>query len=266
MVVRLSGVPVHVLIFFSAIVSTVILSFAVPLRKYRSQIPRGKDFIKLLVLGPILLGNTATFFYAYRHTTISNAILTHYIAPVLVAMAAPVFLKEAVSKRVILSIVFASVGLWLLIGSPGRILSGLGEPGSDAMGIISGLCSGVMYAVLIIVVRAFSLRLHPVPMCYFQNLAIILLLLPFIKSIPWEEFWGFLVVGVMHSTVAPILYFKGMQMVKANRAAVLGYIEPIGAIIFGMAFLGEFPEAVSILGGGLILYSGYLALTGDNET
>lgn len=260
-VVRLSEVPAHVLIFYSVFFSTVLLSLVIPLRKYRSRIPRGKRLLRLLVLGPILLANTFFFFYAYKHTTISNAIMTHYIAPVLVALMAPVFLKEALTKRVMVSIVVATLGLWLLIGmNPGDLLIGLGEPGSDAMGIAAGLCSGVAYAVLILVVRVFSLNVHPVPMCYFQNLTIILILLPFMRSFPREALWSFVLVGIMHSTVAPLLYFKGMRLVRANRAAILGYIEPVGAIIFGMLILGEYPPPVSLAGGGLILYSGYLAL------
>lgn len=264
-VVRLSGVPAQVLIFYSVLVSTVLLSFVMPLKRYRSRIPRGTGLLRLLALGPILLANTFFFFYAYGHTTISNAIMTHYIAPVLVALAAPVFLKEALTRRVMASIAIATLGLWLLIGmKPGDFLVGLGEPGSEAMGIAAGLCSGVAYAVLILVVRAFALSVHPVPMCYFQNLAIVAILLPFMRSFPGEALWSFVIVGIMHSTVAPLLYFKGMGLVRANRAAVLGYIEPVGAIIFGMLMLGEYPPPVALAGGGLILYSGYLAISKDD--
>jgi drug/metabolite transporter (DMT)-like permease len=266
-VVRLSGVPAHVLIFYSALVSAAILSFVMPFKKYRALVPGGRRFFYLLLLGPILLANTFFFFYAYKHTTISNTILTHYIAPVLVALMAPVFLKETITRRVVLSIVVASIGLWVLLGmDPAEIfLKGWQEPGSDATGIAAGLLSGVAYAVLILVVRAFSMNHHPVPMCYFQNLMIILILLPFVAWPPAEALWSFLLVGVAHSTIAPILYFKGMHYVKANRAAILGYIEPVGAIIFGMIFLSEYPGAVSLIGGVLILYSGYLALSKDNE-
>ena len=48
-------------------------------------------------------------------------------------------------------------------------------------------------------------------------------------------------MGIVHSTVAPILYFKGLQTVTANRAAVLGYLEPVSAILFSMVFLNEKP-------------------------
>jgi drug/metabolite transporter (DMT)-like permease len=265
-VIRLSNVPVHELIFYSVLVSTIILSFAMPLKRYRALVPRGRRFLYLLFLGPILLANTFAFFYAYKHTTISNAILTHYIAPVLVALMAPMFLKEVITKRVVLSILIATIGLFVLLGmEPGEFLTGLKEPGSNAMGIASGLFSGAVYAVLILVVRAFSLNIHPVPMCYFQNLMILLILFPFVGKPPVDALWSFLLMGVAHSTIAPILYFKGMHFVTANRAAILGYIEPVGAIIFGMMFIGEYPRAVSIIGGVLILYSGYLALSRNSS-
>jgi len=265
--IRLSGMPILDLIFYSVLVSTIILSFMMPMEKYRSSIPRGRRLIFLLLLGPVLLANTITFFYAYKYTTVSNAILTHYICPVLVAMLAPVFLKEVVTKRVVLSIVVASVGLFILLGmSPAEFIKGLSERGSDAMGIAGGLASGVSYAVLILMVRSFSLNMHPVPMCFVQNLTMLAILLPFVHWPPEEAAWSFLVMGVAHSTLAPILYYKGMQSVTANRAAILGYLEPVGAIIFGMVFFKEYPKAISLVGGLLILYSGYLALSRNNGT
>jgi drug/metabolite transporter (DMT)-like permease len=166
----------------------------------------------------------------------------------------------------VLSIAIASIGLVILLGmEPAEFMRGLGEPGSDAMGIASGLVSGAAYAVLILLVRAFSLNIHPVPMCFIQNITILAILLPFVGVPPAGAVWSFIVMGIAHSTLAPILYFKGMQYVTANRAAILGYIEPVGAIIFGMVFLGEYPKAISLLGGLLILYSGYLALSTNNE-
>jgi drug/metabolite transporter (DMT)-like permease len=69
-------------------------------------------------------------------------------------------------------------------------------------------------------------------------------------------------MGIVHSTIAPILYFKGLQHVTANKAAVLGYIEPVGAIIIGIIFLSEHPPSISLIGGALIIFSGYLTLRG----
>ena len=70
-------------------------------------------------------------------------------------------------------------------------------------------------------------------------------------------------MGVVHSTIAPILYFKGLQKVTANKTAVLGYLEPPSAIIFSIIFLDEIPGINSIIGGILLIFSGYLTLKSD---
>ncbi|MFA4829254.1 MAG: EamA family transporter [Thermodesulfovibrionales bacterium] len=41
---------------------------------------------------------------------------------------------------------------------------------------------------------------------------------------------------------------------------MLGYIEPVSAIILSMIFLSEMPGINSIIGGVLIIFSGYLTL------
>jgi drug/metabolite transporter (DMT)-like permease len=99
-------------------------------------------------------------------------------------------------------------------------------------------------------------------LAFFTNLTITILLLPFVREMPLHALWSYLIVGIVHSTIAPILYYKGLQYVTANRSAVLGYIEPVGAIIFGIIFLSEHPSAISLIGGVLIIFSGYLTLRG----
>ena len=67
-------------------------------------------------------------------------------------------------------------------------------------------------------------------------------------------------MGVVHSTIAPLLYVQGLKSVKANEAAILGYFEPVGAIILALVVLHEIPGAIALLGGALILVSGYMIL------
>jgi drug/metabolite transporter (DMT)-like permease len=67
-------------------------------------------------------------------------------------------------------------------------------------------------------------------------------------------------MGVLHSTLAPLLYVQGFRSVKANEAAILGYFEPVGAIILALIVLHEVPGLTALLGGVLILFSGYMIL------
>lgn len=252
-IIRLSGVEVHVLIFYSNVVAVIVQAAILTRKEFRKQIPGIRMLRYPMILGVISLINTFTFYYAYKNTTIANAVLTHYTAPVIVAIFAPFFLKEIITKKIVAVIILASAGLWIMLG-------GFSSGGSQTAGIIAGLISGFAYAVIVIFLRRYSGNFHPLVLSCFTNALIVILLMPFIREFPVHAIWSFLVMGLIHSTVAPVLYFKGLQTVTANRAAVLGYLEPVCAILFSMIFLEEIPGIYSILGGILIIFSGYLTL------
>jgi drug/metabolite transporter (DMT)-like permease len=252
-VVRLSDVAVVTLIFHSLLISIILQGILLFRKNYRRELP---DFHKLkypFILGVVSLINTSTYYYAFKYTTIANAVLTHYTAPIIVAFLAPLFLKEIITRRIILVIIIASIGLWIM-------LDGLSLKENQMTGIIAGLVSGLSYAVIIIFLRLHSHKFHPLMLSFLTNAFIAILLAPFVREIPLHAIWSFLIVGIVHSTIAPILYYKGLQLVTANRAAVLGYLEPVGAIAFAMLFLDEYPSAISLIGGALIISSGYLTL------
>jgi len=263
-VIRLSGLSVHILIFFSTLISSSLIGTVFIKRAYRKEIPKGKGILHLLILGPLSLVNTFSFFYAYQNTTIANAVLTHYIAPVLVAFLAPIFLKERLTVRILLAVIVATAGLWIMLGvSVGQFIDLLIAGDKNTGGILSGILSGFAYAMLIILIRVFAQNYHPLVLTFSQNLIIAIILVPFatmpdnLASIAW----ALAVMGIVHSTIAPVLYFKGMSMVTANRAAIIGYIEPVCAILLGIVLLSESLHLRTVIGGGLILFSGYLTIS-----
>ena len=255
-IVKLSGVAVHVLIFYSVIVSLIVQGIILSRKTYRKEFPGLKLLQYPLILGAASLINTFTYYLAFKHTTIANAVLTHYTAPVIVAFLAPLFLRERVTRVIIISIAIASAGLWIM-------LNGFSFNEGDALGITAGLVSGFAYAVVVILIRIYTQSFNPVVLAFFSNSVIAILLAPFVREFPLNALWAFLVMGIVHSTIAPILYFKGLSYVSAGRTAVLGYIEPVIAIIFGIIFLSELPGKGSIIGGLLIIFSGYLTLRGE---
>ncbi len=252
-VVRLSGVEIHILMFYSLIVSAMAQGIFLSGKRYRKEFPAVRNLKYPIILGIISCLNTFTFFYAYKNTTIANAVLTHYTAPVIVAFLAPIFLKEKITGKIIFVIVTASIGLWIM-------LDGFSLQESQMKGIISGLVSGIAYALIVIFLRKHSQKFNPLVLVFFTNITILILLAPFIREIPLHALWSYVFMGIVHSTIAPILYFKGLQYVSANRAAVLGYLEPVCAIIFSMLLLQEIPGLNSIIGGMLIIFSGYMIL------
>ncbi len=266
-VIKLSGMPVHILMFFSCVISASLIGLILTKREFRQEMPKVKGLLHLFILSVISLINTFSFFYAYKNTTIANAVLTHYTAPIIVAFLAPIFLRERLTLKILSAVAVATVGLWIMLGiSAKEFLNLLMAGDKNTAGIFAGLFSGFAYALVIIVIRILAQSFNPLVMTFFQNLFIAVMLSPFIiltsqpLNILTSAWWAFAVMGLVHSTIAPILYFRGMRDVTANKTAILGYLEPVCAILLGMVFLGEAVNYKTIIGGAMILFSGYLTI------
>jgi len=220
-----------------------------------------KSILLLLLIPVCFVANSSLFYFAFRNTTIANAVLTHYTAPIFVAFMAPFFLKEKIHSSAWTAIILSSIGLWFILkgSSPDKISS---SGSSEHLGIIAGAMSGLAYAFLIVTIRSIASKFSSLFIICVQNLVTALIMLPFILTTPvsLQHVPYLLTLGIVHSTIAPLLYVQGFRSVKANEAAILGYSEPVGAIIMAFIFLHEIPGKTALMGGLLILFSGYLIL------
>ena len=261
--VRKIELPNHCIIFYAALIAGslqfILLSLTKSFKKAKrfDSSPRNALF---LVLSPIcFMANALLFYYAFRNTTIANAVLTHYTAPVFVALLAPLLLKESIHKTTWIAIMLSSIGLWFILGGKPTGMEVLQE-NREHLGIIAGALSGLAYAFLILIIRRIASLYSSLFITFIQNGIVALVLLPFVFRIhlSMEAMPYLITMGVVHSTIAPLLYVEGLRSVKANEAAILGYFEPVGAILLALIFLRETPGLTALLGGALILYSGYM--------
>lgn len=263
--VRKAGLSTLNTVFYPAVVA-LLLQFLIlsSTGQIRGALKNAGSINNLLILSLVpffFLANTLLFFFAFKHTTIANSVLTHYTAPIFVAMLAPVFLKEKIFRTTWVAIMLSSLGLWVMLGRP-DFTQMLAVNDINTRGIIAGAFSGVAYAFIILTIRGISSKFSALYIVFVQNLIVVLALFPFVlglenisQALPY-----LITMGILHSTVAPILYVDGLKSVKANEAAVLGYFEPVGAIILAFIFLKETPEPIALLGGGLIIFSGIMIL------
>ncbi|MBI5014501.1 MAG: EamA family transporter [Deltaproteobacteria bacterium] len=221
------------------------------------------DHGRLLALGLLFAANNVLFLSAYERTTVANAVLTHYTAPLFVAVLAPITLGEALMRRTPLALLLAGLGTGLLL--PGLDLSG-----RHLEGLLMGTGSGLAYAGLVLLARHLSPRLPGSLLLFWQNGMTVLLLAPWAVrlGVPagGRTWLALLVLGTVHATVAGLLYLSGIRSVKAQAAAVLGYLEPLGAVALAALFLGESPGPLGLVGGALILLGGGLVALEPRET
>jgi len=257
--VRKISMPAGVIIFYTAAVAglcqLILLSMAGSRKEALKTFKWDRSIFLLLLIPVCFLANTYLFYFAFAHTTIANAVITHYTAPIFVAVMAPVFLKERILLATWLAILLSSAGLWLMLG-------GISVAGSEWNGVIAGISSGLTYAFLILLIRGIASKYPELLIVIVQNIVVCLLLLPFIINEPVADraLPYLIIMGVVHSTIAPLLYVQGFKSVRASDAAILGYFEPVGAILLALIFLHENPPVKALLGGVLILFSGVMIL------
>lgn len=261
LMIRWMALPPVVVLFYTSLIA----GFLVPLvLKVRGDFPHNLfesgSWYLFAALSAASLTNNLTYFYALGHTTVSNAVFTHYTAPVIVAVLAPLLIDERLQRVTLISLPAAAAGMAMIVLAGG----GLSLRSADMPGIIAGTASGVAYAFIIIYSRRLSqLLLH-------HKAIVLLLWTTVIATAPAALATDYsltprtaallFVTGVLHSTTAPLMYFSALRRVLAQHAAILGYIEPLAAIPLAYLFLSERPPLLSLLGGVLIIVSGYLVV------
>ncbi|MCX7991799.1 MAG: DMT family transporter [Proteobacteria bacterium] len=230
------------------------------LYKFKSGIfLKKKNLASLFLLACFFILNMLTYLGALKYTTGAIAVLTHYTAPVFVAILAPVFLKERLTKRVITGLLLSLTGFITIFYTADKITE------DSLKGALLGLASGFFYALIIIIAKKALLKIKEEFLLFYQNLFSFILFIPFLPfiEINLEVKYIFYLGGLsfIYSVVASKLYVNSLKNVEGIRASIIGYIEPLGTIVWGFIFFQESITIRTILGGILILFSGYLVTT-----
>ncbi|MDN3017084.1 EamA family transporter [Paenibacillus sp. BSR1-1] len=222
-----------------------------------------QNAILLLVSGAAIGLNWIFLFQSYRYTTISNATISYYFAPIFVMILAPWVLKEKLTSTKVICIIMAMIGLFLIV-NPGSGNSSGSE--NNVVGILYGLSAAAFYASVILM-NKFIKNLSGFEITLVQLMAGSLVLLPYVVWQSHLDFSGInstsvifiLIIGIIHTGLAYFLYFTSLQELKGQTIAVLSYIDPISAVLIAAIFLHESMSLIQILGGVLVLGATFLS-------
>jgi RarD protein len=225
-----------------------------------------KENAALLIFSGAAIGfNWILLFQSYKYTTISNATLSYYFAPIFVMILAPFVLKEKLTAVKAGCIIVAMSGLFLVVNIGGSITS-IGGIYNHPVGIIYGLSAAVLYASVILM-NKFIKNLSGFETTLVQLMVAALVLLPYVlvneqmnfSDVNTRSVVFILILGIVHTGIAYFLYFTSIKELKAQTIAVLSYIDPISAVIIAAIFIGESMNFIQIIGGILILGSTFFS-------
>lgn len=254
--------PSALIAFFRGLIGTVCILLFLRLRGRKPSGTVGRRSFWLLALTGALIGfNWILLFEAYNYTTVSIATLCYYMQPTFVVVLAAVLFRERLTRKKAICSLLALVGMVLVSGVAE---SGLPR-GSAGKGILLGLGAAVLYASVVLLNKRLS-GIDPYEKTAIQLGAAAVALIPYLlltgafRGNGWSlpTVLLLLLVGVVHTGVAYVLYFGSMDGLKTQTVALFSYIDPVVALVLSAALLGERMSVWGVLGAALILGSAIL--------
>ena len=225
-----------------------------------------RDWVGLGWLGIGDAANTALFFAAYQRTSVAIAVLTHYLAPIFVAIFAPVVLREKARERTFVAVAIAFGGLVLLLEPWRTSLSG-----GDLVGGALGAGSAVFYASNVLVNKRLAKTFSGSELMFFHGLVATPLLFALVPreayaTVPVRSLAVVAAGGLGPGILGGLCFVWGLRRIAASHASVLTLLEPFVALVLAAVFLGQRLGAIPLLGGLLILAGAVLVVTARGPT
>jgi drug/metabolite transporter (DMT)-like permease len=179
---------------------------------------------------------------------------------VLIVGFSPLILKEKLNRQKICGITTALLGMVLVSG----VFSSSGNVGIT--GILFGIGAAVLYATVVFLNKGIK-DVDAYDKTAFQFGVSLMVILPY--SLLTEEITAsmfdlrsviiVLILGIIHTGVAYVMYFSSLKDVKAHTAAILSYVDPILALVLSFLILHEKMGVLEIIGAVLVLGGAFIS-------
>lgn len=248
--------PSELVAFFRGVIGALFIFLYQRSRGQRPDREAIRKALPLLVLSGVSLGlNWIFLFAAYMQTSVAVASLCNYLAPAVVILIAPAVLRERLVLRKIPFVLLALAGIVLVSGV-------LEHGGGNPVGVLLGLAAAFFFVVLVIcnrrlgAVPALDRSMLQLAICAATILPYTLIRHPGAVLELDLSSWGIiLMLGVLHTGIAYIFYFRGMSSLPVQTFAILGYLEPVVSVLCSVLFLQEPLSLLGWIGAVLVLAS-----------
>ena len=214
----------------------------------------------------LMVVSSLTLFMSYQEMDAGIASTILFVYPVMVAAIMAVFWGEKITVGTVLGILGALAGVLILYQGDGS--------GINRTGLLLVLCSALSYAVYIVAVKESALGKLPAELLTFYVMLFGIPVffwrtgwgadLPCIQS--WLG-WGCIVALAFFPTVISFfLTAVSSRMIGATKTAILGALEPVTAVFFGVLVFGEPLTQRLIIGIVVIILAVMLVVLGKDSS
>lgn len=248
-----AGMKVDSVLFYRYFFALLMLALLMKVRRESFALKR-RDILPLAAMGLLFSSSSLCLFESYNYMDAGIASTILFVYPVLVALIMALFFHERISLLTLLSIALAFFGISLLYeGGDGETLS--------LLGVSMVFLSSLTYAVYIVGVNRSSLKDFPTAKLTFYALLFGILVyvvrLDFCTSlqpVPQPLLWvNVLSLALFPTIISLITMTLSIHYIGSTPAAILGALEPVTALFFGVLVFHEQLTPRIILGVVLVL-------------
>lgn len=214
-----------------------------------------RDLLLVILSGSVLSLHFTTFILAVKETTVANATFLVNTSPIMLAVMAPLVIRERTTSREALAVLVATLGI-LLVAHAGNGFRAFG------LGDFSAILAAFFVAIYSLIGR--YLRTSGVnTACYtsYVYATATIVSLAMVGFSPTQTFKPYdaqnvlaiLGLGIVPTMLGHTLYNYALGSVKTVTANLFPLMEPIIASLFAVLLFGEIPTIVQAAGYVLIL-------------
>ena len=235
-----AGIGVNSVLFYRYFFATLIFYFWLKYVRKKSLKISLKEFFPLVLVSLFFSLSSLTLFQAFHYIEAGIACTILFIYPIIVAVIMAVFFKEKVTPQTVLAIILTSIGIVLLYKGDGVSLNAAG------VGIV--LLSALLYALYIVCVKKIkSIRTMPTEKLAFYviffGMFVYVVNLKFCTQLQLLDkplLWVFALSLAFFPTILSIETINiAIKLIGSTKTAILGALEPLTAIFFGVIFFHE---------------------------
>ena len=193
------------------------------------------------------------YVFAMYNTTVANTNFIIQTQTIFLAVFGYIFLKEKISKLTLFSIIFAFIGIILMVGnslSPGQ-----------TSGNIAAFIMPISFATLILIVRKFP-DIDMIPMQFVAGIGAIIIGYLFSTKLiisSHDIFLGFL-AGFFQVGLGFIFITIGARSTPSALVGIIMLTEAVLGPLWAWLFANENPPLVVLIGGTIIISAVFLQL------
>lgn len=258
------GMGVNSVLFYRYLFALIIYAISLKCFKKIDLKLSLKEFACIFPMAILFALSSVTMFEALKYLDSGVACTILFVYPIIVAVISIIFFKERLTKTALFAMILALSGIFMLNGG----ISGHLNP----LGVALILASALVYAIYMVLVK----NLAPIKHIKAEKLSFYVMLfglfvfiinLKFCTELQpindWRVFACALALAVFPTIISIETINVAIRLIGSTTTAILGALDPLTAVFFGVVVFGEALTINRVIGIILVLFGAMLIVLRD---